>query len=251
MREADHAAITRERGSRLRPDPAGVKRQTVMSPQIPSTADARRATVATRRCGVRPYDATRDAMRRFTTTRDEHTPDEIWLLEHPPVYTLGQAGRLAHLRAPVNVPVVRTERGGQITYHGPGQLIAYLLIDLRRRGIKVRAFVELIEAAVVETLATYNLPASLKAGAPGVYVDVDGEQQKIAALGLKIVNGRSFHGVSLNVAMDLAPYAAIDACGYPGLRSIDMASLGVDAALDEVAERLAGRLASRIDAASR
>ena len=233
-----------------------VKRRMTVTPQIRSKADAAFATescaaILVRRLGVEPYEATRDAMRAFTAIRDEHTPDEIWLLEHPPVYTLGQAGRLAHLLAPVDIPVVHTERGGQITYHGPGQLLAYLLIDLRRRDIKVREFVQLIEATVIETLATYNLWACVKPAAPGVYVPVEGSLHKIAALGLKIVNGRSFHGLSLNVAMDLGPYAHIDACGYPGLQSIDMTSLGVEASLDEVAGRLATTLTSRIEAASR
>lgn len=227
----------------------------VVPSQIRSTSDASFATgaavITTRRLGIAPYEATRDAMRTFTTTRDESTPDEIWLLEHPPVYTLGQAGRLEHLLDDVDIPVIRTERGGQITYHGPGQLIAYLLIDVRRRGIKVRTFVELIEASVIETLATYNLNACIKKGAPGVYVPVAATLQKIAALGLKIVGGRSFHGLSLNVAMDLAPYVHIDACGYPGLESIDMRALGVAAPLAEVAERLARTLTSHIEAASR
>ena len=213
-------------------------------------ADAASATVVVRRLGVASYEATREEMRTFTTTRDEDTPDEIWLLEHPAVYTLGQAGRLAHLLGPVDIPVVHTERGGQITYHGPGQLIAYPLIDLRRRGIKVRAFVQLVEAAVIDTLATYNLSGRTKPGAPGVYVDVAGSLHKIAALGLKIVNGRSFHGLSLNVAMDLAPYDRIDACGYPGLESIDMASLGVQVPMSEVAARLERALTVRVGAAS-
>ena len=156
-----------------------------------------------------------------------------------------------HVHDAGDIPVVRTERGGQVTYHGPGQLIAYPLIDLRRRDIKVRTFVRLIEDALIETLATYNLQGCTKPGAPGVYVEHDGDLQKIAALGLKIVNGRSCHGLSLNVAMDLDPYARIDACGYPGLRSIDMAALMEDVAFDEVGDRLASALVHRIEAASR
>jgi len=217
-----------------------------MTRPIQSIADAPFATLRVVHLGLRPYDDSRDAMRAFTAARDEATRDELWLLEHPPVYTLGQAGRLAHLHGHVDVPVVRTERGGQITYHGPGQLVAYLLIDLRRRGIKVREFVQLIEAAVIETLATYNLAGRLKPGAPGVYVLHEGALQKIAALGLKIVNGRSFHGLSINVAMDLAPYAHIDACGYPGLKSIDMAMLGVATSPREVGDRLGAILAHRL-----
>ncbi|MEO8938863.1 MAG: lipoyl(octanoyl) transferase LipB [Burkholderiaceae bacterium] len=216
---------------------------------IDIAADAR--PVRVRSLGVQPYAATRDAMIAFTTGRDEATDDEIWLLEHAPVYTLGQAGRLEHLLHEVDIPVVHTERGGQITYHGPGQLIAYLLIDLRRRGIKVREFVQVIEQSVIETLAAYNLAACTRPGAPGVYVVRDDTWQKVAALGLKIVNGRSFHGVSLNVDMNLAPYAAIDACGYPGLASIDLRSLGVQTSPTELGPRLASVLAGCIDQASR
>lgn len=195
-----------------------------------------------RTLGIVPYASTRDAMIAFTVARDATTRDEIWSLQHEPVYTLGQAGRLAHLREAVEIPVVQTERGGQITYHGPGQLVVYLLIDLKRRGIKVREFVRLIEDSVIEVLAAYNLAAVTKAGAPGVYVPHQGELQKIAALGLKIVNGRSFHGLSLNVSMDLAPYDAIDACGYEGLRTIDLATLGIDAPLADVRHRLSATL---------
>jgi lipoyl(octanoyl) transferase len=196
--------------------------------------------------GLQPYVPTREAMIAFTTSRTATTPDEVWLLEHPPVYTFGQAGRPEHLHDAGAIAVEQTERGGQVTYHGPGQLVAYLLVDLRRRGIKVREFVRLIEETVIEVLATYNLEGRLKPGAPGVYVPVGGDLQKVAALGLKIVNGRSFHGVSLNVAMDLAPYAGIDACGYPGLKSVDLATLGVstsvEAAGDAIAERFAAHL---------
>ena len=193
-------------------------------------------------------------MLEFTQARDESTPDEIWLLEHEPVYTLGQAGRIVHLHGPVDIPVVHTERGGQITYHGPGQLIAYVLIDLRRRGIKVREFVALLEKSVIGVLAGYNLAGRVKPGAPGVYAMHDGESHKVAALGLKIVNGRSFHGLSLNVAMDLAPYERIDACGFPGLKSIDMAALGAfsatAASVAEVGDHVAAALIAGIDAAS-
>lgn len=203
-----------------------------------------------RQLGTRPYDDTRAAMIAFTTARDASTPDEIWLLEHEPVYTLGQAGRPEHLLMPVDVRVVRTERGGQITYHGPGQLIAYLLIDLKRRGIKVRSFVTLIEESVIEVLGTYNSAAVTRPGAPGVYVPVGDTLHKVAALGLKIASGRSFHGVSLNVAMDLAPYDAIDACGYPGLISTDLRSLGIAVATRTVGPALAAILVRRIDEAS-
>jgi lipoyl(octanoyl) transferase len=207
--------------------------------------------IVLRRLGIEAYASTREAMIEFTRSRVDTTPDEIWLLQHEPVYTLGQAGRIMHLHGEVDIPVVHTERGGQITYHGPGQLIAYVLIDLRRRGIKVREFVTLLEEAVIAVLAAYNLDGRVKPGAPGVYVLREGELQKIAALGLKIVNGRSFHGLSLNVAMDLAPYASIDACGYPGLKSTDMATLGASVSVKTIADRLAMTLVDRIEAASR
>jgi lipoyl(octanoyl) transferase len=207
--------------------------------------------VVIRRRGVLPYAPTRDAMIAFTAGRGDDTADEVWLLEHPSVYTFGQAGRPEHLHDAGGIPVEKTERGGQVTYHGPGQLVAYLLIDLRRRGIKVREFVQLIEASVIETLAAYNLRACVKPGAPGVYLDIDGDLQKIAALGLKIVNGRSFHGMSLNVAMDLAPYAGIDACGYPGLRTRDLASLGVTTSPDAVGDVFAEIFVARLGSATR
>ena len=207
--------------------------------------------IRVRTFGIEPYASTREAMIAFTAARGETTCDELWLLQHEPVYTLGQAGRLEHLHAEVTVPVVRTERGGQITYHGPGQLVAYLLIDLRRRGIKVREFVRLIEDSVVEVLAAYNLQGVTRPGAPGVYVCRDDELQKVAALGLKIVNGRSFHGLSLNVSMDLAPYDVIDACGYEGLETIDLATLEVVASIAEVGDRMSAALIRNIDLASR
>lgn len=214
-----------------------------------------RSAIVVQRLGTRPYASTRTAMVEFTAARVELTPDEIWLLEHEPVYTLGQASRIAHLHGEVDIPVIQTERGGQITHHGPGQLIAYVLIDLKRRGIKVREFVALLEASVIDVLAAYNLAGRLKPGAPGVYVMHEGELQKIAALGLKIVNGRSFHGLALNVAMDLAPYGRIDACGYPGLKSIDMAAVGGSAfsspSIKALGDRLASTLIDQIEAASR
>lgn len=211
---------------------------------------AARGPIVVRTLGRRPYEPTREAMVAFTHGRDAARDDEIWLVEHEPVYTLGQAGRDEHLHGPVDIPVVRTERGGQITYHGPGQVVLYPLIDLRRRDIKVREFVRLLEDAVVEVLAAYNLRSATRPGAPGVYVDIDGAWQKVAALGLKIVNGRSFHGLSLNVAVDLSRYAPIDACGYPGLVTTDLRTLGVVAEADAVAARLAAVLIRRIDDAT-
>ena len=194
-----------------------------------------------------PYAPVRAAMLQFTAKRNAETADEIWLVEHPPVYTLGQAGRREHLLRDTGIPLVHTERGGQITYHGPGQVIAYVLVDLCRRGIKVRQFVTILEDAVLRVLAAYNLRGEKKPGAPGVYVAHGGELQKIAALGLKVSNGCTFHGVSLNVAMDLTPFSDIDACGYPGLKAIDMAALGVKAGAGEVARGLADALIVEIE----
>ncbi|SDV48353.1 lipoyl(octanoyl) transferase LipB [Chitinasiproducens palmae] len=201
--------------------------------------------------GRRPYLETFDAMRAFTDARNHDTPDALWLVEHPPVFTLGQAGNPAHLlSAGRGIELVRVDRGGQITYHGPGQIVCYLLLDLRRRGLMVRELVTLIEAAAIETLAAYNLPGVRKAGAPGIYI-ADGHAgagAKIAALGLKIRNGCSYHGVSLNVDMDLRPFDDINPCGYQGLQTIDMATLGVRADWQAVADTLIARLRGALDA---
>ncbi|WP_277189372.1 lipoyl(octanoyl) transferase LipB [Caballeronia sp. BR00000012568055] len=199
--------------------------------------------------GLEPYSQSFDAMRAFTDARTPDTQDEIWLVEHPPVFTLGLAGNPAHLLlADSGIPLVKVDRGGQITYHGPGQIVAYLLIDLRRRKLMVREMVRRIEEAVIETLAAYNLETDRKAGAPGIYVTAPSAHQgaKIAALGLKIRNGCSYHGVSLNVKMDLQPFLAINPCGYAGLETVDMATLGVDAGWRDVAFMLAERLAHQI-----
>ncbi len=178
--------------------------------------------------GVQDYQTCFDAMRAFTASRTPDTGDAIWLVEHPPVYTLGQAGDPSHLLSPSpDIPLVRIDRGGQITYHGPGQVVAYLLLDLKRRKLMVRELVHAIEAAVIQTLSRYNLVSERKPGAPGIYLS-DGPHSgaKIAALGLKIRNGCSYHGVSLNVDMDLAPFLRINPCGYAGLETIDMARAG-------------------------
>jgi lipoyl(octanoyl) transferase len=226
--------------------------------------DARPATPATavnvHWRGLEPYSDSFDAMRAFTDSRTLDTPDEIWLVEHPPVFTLGLAGDPAHLLvADSGIPLVKVDRGGQITYHGPGQVVAYLLLDLRRRKLMVREFVRRIEEGVIETLASYNLESERKAGAPGIYVAAVPEDRdsnharnthagaKIAALGLKIRNGCSYHGVSLNVKMDLQPFLAINPCGYAGLETVDMATLGVAAHWRDVAETLATSLIHLID----
>ena len=208
--------------------------------------------------GRRDYAETLDAMRAFTADRGERTLDEIWLLEHPPVYTLGLAGRDAHVLDAGAIPVVRTERGGQVTYHGPGQVVAYLLLDLRRLSLGVRDLVARIEDATIALLAAEGVPAVRRAGAPGVYVAADHPRAggaKIASLGLKVSRGCSYHGVALNVAMDLSPFSRIDPCGYPGLEVTDLArATGRDPAampVDAVAQRFGAALTGRLAAPAR
>jgi lipoyl(octanoyl) transferase len=188
-----------------------------------------------RRLGCIEYEPTWRAMQAFTAERADDTPDEMWLLEHPPVYTVGVAGRRAHLpRIDNAIQVVNIDRGGQITYHGPGQLVAYMLLDMKRRGLTVRPLVRLMETAVIDLLATYGISAASRIEAPGVYVN----DAKIAALGLRITRGRCYHGLALNVDMDLSPFQAIDPCGYPGLTVTQLRDLGVDESVEAVAVRL-------------
>jgi lipoyl(octanoyl) transferase len=194
--------------------------------------------VIVRRPGRVPYEPTWRAMQDFTTQRDASTPDELWLVEHPPVYTLGQAGKAEHLLHVTDIPLVKIDRGGQITYHGPGQVVGYLLLDLHRRGLKVREMVNLIEQALIDCIADYGLDARRKDGAPGVYID----DAKVAALGLRVKNGCSYHGLSLNVDMDLTPFTWINPCGYSGLQTIQLKDFGVTEGPDEVATRLLGHL---------
>ncbi len=191
-----------------------------------------------RRPGRVPYEPTWRAMQDFTAQRDAATPDELWLVEHPPVYTLGQAGKAEHLPHVTDIPLVKIDRGGQITYHGPGQVVGYLLLDLHRRGLKVREMVNLIEEALIDCIADYGLDARRKDGAPGVYID----DAKVAALGLRVKNGCSYHGLSLNVDMDLTPFTWINPCGYSGLQTIQLKDFGVTEGPDEVATRLLGHL---------
>jgi lipoyl(octanoyl) transferase len=191
-----------------------------------------------RRLGLAPYDLVYDEMRRFTAARTAATPDELWLLEHPPVYTLGQAGKDEHLLRATAIPVRRIDRGGQITYHGPGQVIAYALLDLRRRGLTVKRLVWLLEQAVIDLLAARGLAGGRRCGAPGVYVDA----AKIAALGLRVRGGACYHGLALNVDLDLGPYGDINPCGYEGLAVTRLADLGVREAPDAVGEALVDEL---------
>ncbi len=185
-------------------------------------------------------------MRSFTASRGPETPDEIWLVEHPPVFTLGRAADAAHVRNPGTIAVVRTERGGQVTYHAPGQAVCYVLIDLRRAGVRVRDFVDRIETATIALLAEHGVDAMRRTGAPGVYVRDHGSPgAKIASIGVRITEGRSWHGVALNVAMDLEPFTRIDPCGYPGLAVTDMRScLAAPPDFDEVSGRFAALLAA-------
>ena len=192
-----------------------------------------------KRLGLVEYAPALEAMRVFTAGRQDDTADEIWLLQHPPVYTLGQAGKPEHLlQNPAGIPLEHIDRGGQITYHGPGQLVAYLLIDLPRRRLKVRELVKLMEQAIIDTLADFGLAAERKDGAPGVYIDGD----KVAALGLRVRNGCSYHGLAINVDADLTPFGWINPCGYEGLRTIRMKDFGIDASVDQVGDCLLGHL---------
>jgi lipoyl(octanoyl) transferase len=201
--------------------------------------------------GPADYERVWRDMQQFTASRNTGTPDEIWLCEHAPVYTLGQAGRREHLLNAGAIAVVQSDRGGQVTYHGPGQVVAYALVDLRRGGLFVREYVALLEDAVLDCLAQLGVAgACRKAGAPGIYVPdpqaADGSLAKIAALGVKIRNGRAYHGIALNVAMDLAPFSGIDPCGYAGLKTLDLAALGIAADVRGAGDMMAARIAARL-----
>jgi lipoyl(octanoyl) transferase len=185
-----------------------------------------------------------EEMRSFTEARAADTPDQIWLVEHTPVYTLGQAGKPEHVLNPGGIQVVRTDRGGQVTYHGPGQVLAYCMIDLRRYGLFVKEYVALLEDVLIDLLESLGAPgACRKPGAPGVYVPGrHGELAKIAALGIKVRNGCTYHGLALNVDMDLTPFLGINPCGYEGLETVDLRSRGVSLPLEAVGEQLGARL---------
>jgi lipoyl(octanoyl) transferase len=215
--------------------------------------------------GTQDIATTLAAMQAFTATRKPDTEDELWLVQHGRVFTLGLAGRTEHLLAPGDTPVLKTDRGGQVTYHGPGQVVAYPLVDLRRLGIYVKEFVFRLEAALLDTLAQFGVTGHRVVGAPGIYVqlhDPFGHARlpampantvnaflglgKIAALGIKVSRHCSYHGLALNVAMDLAPFQRINPCGYAGLHTVDLKSLGLDLGWDEVAQVLAAHLARRL-----
>jgi lipoyl(octanoyl) transferase len=217
--------------------------------------------VIVKRLGPVAYDLTLEAMRAFTAARTDQTPDEVWLCEHPPVFTQGVAGRAAHVHDVGAVPVVRTDRGGQVTYHGPGQVVAYPLVDLRRLGIYVKEYVFRLEQALLKTLEAYGVSGHRVRDEPGVYVRPDAPFDhavvqpaagadpfeglaKIAAIGVKVSRHCAYHGLALNVAMDLRPFERIDPCGHPGLRTTDLSTIGVRATWDEVASTLGAKLAA-------
>jgi lipoyl(octanoyl) transferase len=195
-------------------------------------------SLRTRKLGLVEYLPTWKAMQDFTATRGPDTPDELWLLEHPPVYTLGLAGKPEHLLRATDIPVVKIDRGGQITYHGPGQIVVYLLLDLKRRNIGVKELVRRMEQAVIDLLEGYGTQAERRDKAPGVYVG----NAKIAALGLRIRNGCCYHGLCLNVDMDLSPYAAINPCGYEGLAVTQCRDVGIQDGMETLGEKLVEHL---------
>ena len=195
--------------------------------------------VIVRRLGRSDYATTWRAMQDFTSARDATTRDEIWLTEHPPVYTLGLAGRREHLLRDNEIPVIKADRGGQITYHGPGQLVLYTLFDLKRLRLGVRDMVRSLEAAVINWLGSHEVAAYGKPSAPGVYLMRNGVESKIAALGLKVRNGCTYHGLAVNVAMDLAPFSDIDPCGYPGLSVTQLCDVGPLRTIEEAGDELA------------
>jgi lipoyl(octanoyl) transferase len=197
-------------------------------------AQAEGRTLTVRRLGRQEYEPLWQAMQRHTDERDAGTGDELWFTEHPPVFTLGLAGSREHVLAPGDIPVVHIDRGGQVTYHGPGQLMIYPLIDVRRAGIGVRRLVCALETAVIRMVAPWGIEAAGRRDAPGVYV----EGRKLASIGLRIRRGGSYHGMALNVDMNLEPFSRINPCGYQGLEMTDLARLGGPADLDEVADLL-------------
>ena len=195
-----------------------------------------------RQLGLSDYETTWQAMQEFTRNREAETPDEIWVLEHPSVFTLGTNGKPEHILNAGDIPVVNIDRGGQVTYHGPGQLVIYLLLNLHRRKLGIRKLVTLIEDTIVDLLAEYDIDANSDPDAPGVYVD----GKKIAALGLRVSRGCTTHGLSLNIDMDLAPFNRINPCGYQGLEIIQCKNLGIQKSLNEIADQLTSLLLQRL-----
>ncbi len=218
-----------------------------MSALLDSGNDYEPAALVLRKLGRADYQQVWRDMQAFTAARTATTPDELWLLEHPPVFTLGRNGKREHLLDTGTIPVIQVDRGGQVTYHGPGQLVAYTLLDLNRRGLGVQSLVHLLEQAVIDLLAGHGVEARRRHKAPGVYVG----DRKIAALGLRIRKGCSFHGLCLNVDMDLAPYSMINPCGFAGLQVTQMADLGISASLARVAVEFHQQLERLLDKPNR
>ena len=207
---------------------------------LPVTASSFHLAPQIRFLGLVEYEPIWRTMQQFTAQRTADTPDEIWVLQHLPTFTQGQAGKPEHLLNAHNIPVIKIDRGGQITYHGPGQVVVYLMLDLRRWKINVRELVRLMEQAVINVLDEFNITAQGRVDAPGVYVN----DAKIAALGLKIRNGCCYHGLSLNVDMDTVPFTYINPCGYQGLRVTQIKDFGVDVSIEEIEQRVAQQLSS-------
>ena len=186
-----------------------------------------------RHLGLQPYDVVWNKMKQFTAERDENTLDELWLLEHLPVYTQGQAGKAEHILDVTKIPIVKTDRGGQITYHAPGQLVAYVLMDINRQRLGIRTLVTYLEQVLISVLKPFNITAQTQCGAPGVYVG----EKKIASIGLRVKNGCTYHGVALNVAMDLTPFLSINPCGFAKLQMTQVSAFNNRVSIDEVTEQ--------------
>jgi len=208
---------------------------------LPQAEEGARRPALLRDLGRQPYEPVWRAMQAFTDARDEATPDELWLVEHEPVFTLGQAGKPEHVLAPGEIPVIHVDRGGQVTYHGPGQIVLYPLLDLRRLKLGVREYVCRIEQAIIDTLGDWNIEAVRREGAPGVYV----AGAKIAALGIRVRRGCTFHGLAFNIDMDLSPFLRINPCGYEGLRVTSMVDLGGPSGIEAVKPALVGHVAAQ------
>ncbi|MGQ4660391.1 lipoyl(octanoyl) transferase LipB [Lysobacter sp. F6437] len=208
---------------------------------LPQAGEGAKKPARLRDLGRQPYEPVWRAMQAFTDARDEATPDELWLVEHDPVFTLGQAGKPEHVLAPGDIPVIHVDRGGQVTYHGPGQIVLYPLLDLRRLKLGVREYVCRIEQAIIDTLGDWNIEAVRREGAPGVYV----AGAKIAALGIRVRRGCTFHGLAFNIAMDLSPFLRINPCGYEGLRVTSMVDLGGPSGLEAVKTALVAHVAAQ------
>ncbi len=193
--------------------------------------------------GIQSYIPLWEKMKDFTSSRNEDTVDELWLLEHPAIYTQGQAGKAEHILNPNAIPVVQSDRGGQVTYHGPGQLVAYVLMDIQRRKLGIRTLVTQLEQLLITVLANFQINGSIRCGAPGVYVD----DKKIASIGLRVKNGRTYHGLALNVAMDLAPFSGINPCGFAKLEMTQMSDYAPAASMEAVSKLLADSFRSRLE----